>query len=43
MITFIVYIIVMLLNCVTWYHIGKAQGKYEILEKMLEDEEHRID
>lgn len=34
MITFIVNIIVMLLNCVVWYHFGKARGKYEILVKM---------
>lgn len=39
MITFIVYSIVMLLNCMIWYYQGKAQGKFEILEKMLEDEE----
>lgn len=37
MITFIVYIIVILVNCVMWYYAGKSQGKYEILEKMGEE------
>ena len=39
MITIIMYSTVLLLNCVTWYFIGKAQGKNEILEKIWEDEE----
>lgn len=39
MIGFIMFIVIMILNSVTWYYLGKSQGKYEILEKMLEDEE----
>lgn len=43
MINFIVFIIVMLLNCALWYYSGKNDGKREmlreILEKMCGDEE----
>lgn len=40
MITFIVYSIVMLLNCVAMYHIGKARGMLEALDDRLRDIEN---
>lgn len=42
MIPFIVYsfVIVILLNCVAWYHIGKARGMLESLDDRIRELEN---